>query len=68
MKSKNNIIHLVEFQGISVVKSVSKSLRTLPCERHMCFFRLVTFTWHTIIYHFSNKEKAQQQKTKQKTK
>lgn len=36
MKSKN-IIYLVDFQGISVVKSVSKSLRTLPCERHVLF-------------------------------
>ena len=30
----------------------------------MCFFRLVP-SLGTIIYYFSNKEKAQQQKTKQ---
>ena len=54
-----NIILLVKFQVLSAVKGVSKSLRTLPFEKHMCFSRLMTFTWHTIIYYFTNKEKAQ---------
>lgn len=69
MEGRNNGILLVDFQGLSFVKSVSKYLRTLPCERHMCFARLVTFIWQTIIYYFSNiKKKHKKNETIKKKK